>query len=85
MLSYAQKEEERLAKEALEKDLRPLWLISYAIAKFKGDELSMSYDEFLKATLSTEETPVPKKIGRTAQEIEAELMQLVEIDKKKGG
>lgn len=84
MLSYARKEEERIAKEALEKQLLPLWLVNYAVAKFKGDELSMSYDEFLKATLSSEETPAPKKTVRTAAEIEADFMRLVEIDKSLG-
>lgn len=87
MLSYALKEEERLAKEELEKRLFPLWLANYAVAKIKGDELTMSYEEFLKKTLNSANTPEEQteKAVRTAEQIEAELMQLVEMDRKKGG
>ena len=86
MLSYARKQEERIAKESLIKQLLPLWLAHYAVAKLKGEPY-MSYDAFMNKTLNDEKPPEEhiKKSERTAAEIEAELMQFVEIDRKKGG
>ena len=46
----------------------------------------MDYPEFLASVLSDEPAPQPKaKQKRTAEDIMAEFMPLVEADKKKGG
>lgn len=88
LLSFAYKEEERAQKAEIEKRLFPLWLVNYAVAKVKGGELEMDYEQFLKAVFSPQ-TPAPKatkaKKVKTADEIMAEFMPLVEADRKKGG
>lgn len=46
----------------------------------------MEYDEFIKLVLSDSDMPQPKtKKERTAEDIMAEFMPLVEADKKRGG
>lgn len=46
----------------------------------------MEYDDFIKSVFSDSNAPQPKASKtRTADDIMAELMPLVEADKKKGG
>lgn len=45
----------------------------------------MEYDEFIKLVLSDSDIPQPKAKERTAEDIMAEFMPLVEADKKRGG
>lgn len=89
MLSFAYKEEERAQRAELEKRLFPLWLVNYAVAKVKGGELEMDYEQYLKLVFSDETPadprPTKKQNKRTADEIMAEFMPLVEADRKKGG
>ena len=79
----------RAQKAELEKRLFPLWLVNYAVAKVKGGELEMDYEQFLKLVFSdetpAESRPTKQQKKRTADEIMAELMPLVEADRKKGG
>jgi len=88
LLSFAYKEEERAQKAEIEKRLFPLWLVNYALAKVKGGELEMDYEQFLKTVFSTQPAPTTqtkREKKRTADEIMAEFMPLVEADRKKGG
>ena len=87
MLSFALKEEERIAKERVEDKLFPLWLAHYALAKMQDSNAEvMNYDEFMHTTLDSD-TKTPKKAEkkRTSEDIIAELMPFVEADKMKGG
>ena len=45
----------------------------------------MEYDEFIKTVFSDAPAPTPKNKEKAAEDIMAELMPLVEADKKKGG
>lgn len=87
MLSFAYNEEKRKAKEKLEDKLFPLWLANYAVSKMRGEAVKiMDFEEFLQSTLEADEAPPKKpKNQRTAEDIMAELMPLVEADRKKGG
>ncbi len=86
LLSYAYKEEAAAQKLELEKRLFPLWLVNYAISRIKPGLEVMEYDEFIKLVLSDSDTPQPEtKKKRTAEDIMAEFMPLVEADKKRGG
>lgn len=85
LLSFAYKEEERQYKADLEKRLFPLWLANYAVSKLKGGEVAMDYEEFLASVFNKPGTPKPKRKIKTADEIVAEFMPLVEADKQKGG
>ena len=87
MLSYARKQEKRLAKEALEKQLLPLWLIDYAVSRINGEMPTMNPQEFLEKALIPDNAPEEHvgKSERTAEDIKADFMRLVEIDKMKGG
>lgn len=84
LLSYARNEEEQLEKLEREKQLFPLWLANYALAKLKGDEEIMDFEDFIKQTFKPG-APTPKKQKRTAEDIMAEFMPVVEADKKRGG
>lgn len=86
LLSYAHKEETRIRKEELEKRLFPLWLANYTVAKLTGADEVMDFEEFINTTLSDKAAPkaAPKK-EKTAEDIMAELMPLVEADKQRGG
>lgn len=87
LLSYAYKEEARLQKEQLEKQLFPLWLANYAVAKLQHAGEVMGYEEFLNSVLDPSNTaaPVKEHKQRTAEDIMAEFMPLMEADKRKGG
>lgn len=88
LLSFAYKEEERQQKEKLEKQLFPLWLANYAIAKIKNEGEIMSFEELMAKVLdeSTQNSPAPEKAKkRTAEDIMAHFAPIVEADKKKGG
>ena len=88
LLSFAYKEEERQQKEKLEKQLFPLWLANYAIAKIKNEGEIMGFEELVKKVLdeNTPHTSAPKKEKkRTAEDIMAHFAPIVEADKKKGG
>lgn len=87
MLSFAYNEEKRKAKEKLEDKLFPLWLANYAVSKMRDESAEiMDFEEFLQSTLEAGEAPPKKqKKQRTAEDIMAEFMPLVEADRKKGG
>lgn len=87
MLSFAYNEEKRKAKEKLENKLFPLWLANYAVSKMHNESAEiMGFEEFLQCTLEADKAPQKKqKNQRTAEDIMAELMPLVEADRKKGG
>lgn len=85
LLSFAHNEEKRLEKHEIEKQLFPLWLANYLIAKLQGAEQVMDFEEFMKLTTSPGEAPKPKIQKRTAEDIMAEFMPLVEADKQRGG
>lgn len=86
MFSFAEKEEKRLEREKVEKQLFPLWLVNYMLGKTAGIEV-MDYEEFINQTLSptTESAERATTLKKTADEIMAEFMPLVEADRKKGG
>lgn len=89
MLSFAYKEEARAQKAEIEKRLFPLWLVNYAVAKVKGGEVAMDYEQFL-ATVFSDEQPAQvrtarKEKKRTPEEIMADFMPMVEADRRKGG
>lgn len=85
LLSFAQKEEKRTEREELEKRLFPLWLANYALGKLQGAEV-MDYEEFINQTLEPATAPIkPTKKEKTADEIIAEFMPIVEADRRKGG
>lgn len=85
LLSFAHDEENKAEKSELEKRLFPLWLVNYALSKIKPDFEVMEYDEFIKTVFSDAPAPTPKSKEKAAEDIMAELMPLVEADKKKGG
>lgn len=90
LLSFAHNEEKRLEKHEIEKQLFPLWLANYLIAKLQGVEQVMDFEEFMKITTSPGEAPKPKTQKpktqkRTAEDIMAEFMPYVEADKQRGG
>lgn len=85
LLSFAHNEEKRLEKHEIEKQLFPLWLANYLIAKLQGAEQVMDFEEFMKQTTSPAATPKPKIQKRTAEDIMADFMPLVEADKQRGG
>ncbi len=66
----------------------PLWLVSYAIARFKGEEF-MDFKEFIERAFDNTSEPDPKpKRKKTSAEILAEFGPLVEADRQnrlKGG
>ena len=85
LLSFCYKEEANRRKEELEKRLFPLWLANYAVAKLSGNEV-MDYEEFINSAFDTPQKPAEiKNTKRTAEDIMAELMPLVEADKQRGG
>ena len=67
----------------------PLWLVKFAITKIKDENAEvMSFEEFIAETTGSglQQVAKPAKTAkRTAEEIMAELMPLVELDQKKGG
>ena len=85
LLSYANKEEERLQKAEIEKRLFPLWLVNYAAAKIKGSGEVIGYDEFLKIVFSDSAIPNTPKKKKTAEEIMAQFAPIIAADKQKGG
>lgn len=87
MLSFAYNEEKRKAKEKLEDKLFPLWLANYAVSKMRDESAEiMDFEDFLQSTLEAGKAPSKEQIKqRTAEDIMAELMPLVEADLKKGG
>lgn len=87
MLSFAYNEEKRKAKEKLEDKLFPLWLANYAVSKMRDESAEiMDFEEFMQSTLEASGAPSKKqKEQRTAEDIIAEFMPLVEADRKKGG
>lgn len=87
MLSFAYNEEKRKAKEKLEDKLFPLWLANYAVSKMRDESAEiMDFEEFMQSTLEASGVPSKKqKEQRTAEDIMAEFMPLVEADRKKGG
>ena len=87
MLSFAYNEEKRKAKEKLEDKLFPLWLANYAVSKMRDESAEiMDFEDFLQSTLEAGKAPSKEqKKQRTAEDIMAELMPLVEADLKKGG
>jgi hypothetical protein len=63
-----------------------LWLVNYAVSKIVPGIEVMDYTEFIASVLSDKPTPQREaEKERTAEDIMAELMPLVEADKKKGG
>ena len=87
LLSFARSEEERLDKIEREKQLFPLWLANYALARLQGNAEIMDFEAFIaQATAPGKpEAPQKKKEKRTAEEILAEFAPIVEADKKRGG
>lgn len=86
LLSFAYGEEKRKAKEKLEDKLFPLWLANYAVTKMRDEQAEvMGFEEFLQSTFEAGDNPPkePQK-QRTAEDIIAEFMPLVEADKRKG-
>lgn len=65
----------------------PLWLANYAVSKMRDESAEiMDFEEFLQSTLEAGEAPTKKtEKKRTAEDIMAEFMPLVEADRKKGG
>ncbi len=45
----------------------------------------MEYDDFLKSVFSADLPPEPQNTQRTADDIMAEFLPIIEADKKKGG
>ena len=84
LLSYARNEEEQRGKLELEKQLFPLWLANYALAKIQGREEVMDFEEFVNQTFEPAAVS-NKKQAKTAEDITAEFMPIVEADKKRGG
>lgn len=88
LLSFAYKEEERKAKDELAKQLLPLWLVKSAPAIIKGEEVPISFDDFLNMTTGAgaDVKPVEKpRTKRSPEEIEAEFAPIVRADRMKGG
>lgn len=65
----------------------PLWLANYAVSKMRDESAEiMDFEEFLQSTLEAGKAPPKKqKKQRTAEDIMAEFIPLVEADRKKGG
>ena len=82
LLSYARKEEARLAKLDAEKQLLPLWLVNYALARFKGQEC-MDFKTFIEQAFDEGPAPAPSA-KKTKEEILAEFAPFVEADRKRG-
>ncbi|GEM_PF-1695602 len=88
LLSFAYKEEKRKAKDELAKQLLPLWLVKSAPAIIRGEEVPISFSDFIDMTAgaSTDTKPVKKpRTKRSPEEIEAEFMPIVRADRQKGG
>lgn len=84
LLSYAREEEARLAKLEAEKQLMPLWLVSYAIARYKGEEF-MEFKDFIAEAFKDDKEPAKPKKQKTPEEILAEFGPMIEADRLKGG
>jgi hypothetical protein len=82
LLSYARKEEKQLAKLETEKQLFPLWLSNFVVAKLKGDEVNIDFEEFVNECLKPGK-PQPKNAKRTAEDIKAEFMPIIKADKNR--
>lgn len=92
LLSYAENEEKRLEKLEKEKQLFPLWLANSLVAKLKGTEEPMDFEDFINECLEKPQTQKvkPKKETKkterkTADEILAEFAPIIEADTKRGG
>lgn len=91
LLSYAEKEEEQLERLEKEKQLFPLWLVNSLVAKLKGTEEPMDFEDFINECLEKPQTlkAKPKKNKKTeiktADEILAEFAPIIETDIKGGG
>lgn len=84
MLSYARNEEEHIQKEELEKRLFPLWLANYTVAQLNGSEI-MDYEAFILQTLAQQNKPMKQKVQKTADDITAEFMPIIEAYRRKEG
>lgn len=90
MLSYAESEERRLEKLEKEKQLFPLWLANSLVAKLKGTEEPMDFEDYINECLEKPQTQKHKKAikkteRKTADEILAEFAPIIEADTKRGG
>lgn len=81
LLSFALEEEKRREKEELEKKLMPIWLISYALAHYKGDEI-IDFEAFMNETLKPSNRPTLK--NKTGDQIIADFAPFVNADKMRG-
>lgn len=59
----------------------PIWLVNYAIARYKGEEC-MDFEEFINQAFDTD--PKPKPTKRTAGEIMAEFGPIIDADRLRG-
>lgn len=85
LLEFAIKEEERETKREQEKQLFPLWLVSYALSKLNNTTI-MSFEEFLDSARESAEkkTTDKPKSKRTADEILSEFAPYIEANRKRG-
>lgn len=86
LLAHARREEKRRDKLETEKQLMPLWLVSFAISRFKGEEI-MDFEEFIRQSLDdgNDEAPkAPARPKRSGEEIMAEFMPIVDADRLRG-
>lgn len=84
MLYTLYQNQRRREKIELEKQLFPLWITNYALAKLQGNNEIMDFETFVNQTFEPED-PCKKKHKRTAEDILADIMPIVETDRKRGG
>lgn len=75
-----------LLSYAEEQELKPLWIANFAVCKLTKKEC-ISYEDFINGVFGNEEAQ-PKKEKASAEEIDAELSRIADIERertKKGG
>ena len=75
-----------LLSYAEEQELKPLWIANFAICRLTKKEC-ISYEDFISSVFGDQESP-PKKEKASAEEIDAELSRIADIDReriRKGG
>ncbi len=61
----------------------PLWLVGYAISRFKGEEF-MDFEEFIRQSFDNEAPKAPARPKRSAEEIMAEFLPIIEANRMRG-
>lgn len=83
LIDYAVDQETKKQKKETEKQLFPLWLVSYGLSKFRGTDNVMDFETFMSQVEQKDKTTDYKT--KSSEEIMAEFMPLITRDSNKRG